>query len=702
MASICIICQTKVYANRQVVTCGLCQQVAHRTCTDISRSDYQKEQKKGRNVDWHCSTCWNNISQNEQLCRCSFCHNRRMAAISFEFPWGNTTVSAMETSQPLSPVRNPDVTTEALEPCSGMHVSSWRTDQLSSLLDNANTADNINIDHRSSISMHSSVNASDESGPTWIQPESSETVVDNTAVEMECMREPIVSENPPSVTFIVSAGCARRGGVIITANPYGWQYFQESKPKYFTCTVRNCKGRLIVKDINDTSSFKMKGYHICAPNLNAQINTEMRQKIKIAAKENPYTNASDLAKKVYKEVIPESPSQPLTGVVSMKNLCKQGNRARQDQREQIPRSMEDLLQMNFCKEQFPENFFRWDIKVSRQNDERRHIFFATEKQMTYLAMAAEWRIDSTFKLVAPPFTQLFSIHSPLDFNGKVKQYALGYVLMSGKRNIDYQCVFEEIVKTLEGEHHEVKVNSFLLDYEVAEWQGIRQTFDDENLKIRGCWFHLSQSVIRKVHDVGLMGEYHGHGIIHKFVRQLTALPLLNAGSIPSTFYYMVDKVCQTFNYSRDDFDDPLKRKDKINRPPPMIRVFQYFEDQWINGKNFNPKDWTCFGTKVRSNNTLESWNGQVNREGGNKGMHIFKLGRFLHKYTEQVENIDMRLHMWGSYDSYQKPAQRKLNEKIDKLWKDYKEAKMNPWSFVKRAALILDPCIPPDIQNAVI
>ena len=134
----------------------------------------------------------------------------------------------------------------------------------------------------------------------------------------------------------------------------------------------------------------------------------------------------------------------------------------------------------------------------------------------------------------------------------------------------------------------------------------------------------------------------------------------------------------------------------------MIRVFQYFEDQWINGKNFNPKDWTCFGNKVRSNNMLESWNGQVNREGGNKSMHIFKLGRFLHKYTEQVENIDMRLHMWGSYDSYQKPAQRKLNEKIDKLWKDYKEAKMNPWSFVKRAALILDPCIPPDIQNAVI
>ena len=82
-------------------------------------------------------------------------------------------------------------------------------------------------------------------------------------------------------------------------------------------------------------------------------------------------------------------------------------------------------------------------------------------------------------------------------------------------------------------------------------------------------------------------------------------------------------------------------------------------------------------------------------------MHIFKLGRFFHKYTQQVENIDMRLHIWGSYDSYQKPAQRKINENIDKLWKEYKEGKMKPWSLVKRAAVILDPCVPPEVQNNV-
>ena len=101
------------------------------------------------------------------------------------------------------------------------------------------------------------------------------------------------------------------------------------------------------------------------------------------------------------------------------------------------------------------------------------------------------------------------------------------------------------------------------------------------------------------------------------------------------------------------------------------------------GRILTLKNGLAMKPRYEQKNTLESWNRQVNREGGNKAMHIFKLGRFFHKYTQQVDNIDMRLHMWGSYDSYQKPAQRKINDDIDKFWKDYDEAKMIPWSFVK-------------------
>ena len=164
---------------------------------------------------------------------------------------------------------------------------------------------------------------------------------------------------------------------------------------------------------------------------------------------------------------------------------------------------------------------------------------------------------------------------------------------------------------------------------------------------------------------------------------------------------MVDKVCVFSGYSKEDFEDPLKRKDKTNRPPPIVRIFQYFEDQWINGVNFQPKDWTCYDKKVRTNNNLESWNGQVNREGGNKKMHVLKLGRYLHKSTKNVEDINMRLHMWGVYDNYQKSEQKRLNDKINKVWDDYKAGIIRPWTLVKRAAVILGPCISTDVQDEI-
>ena len=324
MASVCINCQVKVNSNRQFVTCGLCKQIAHRTCTDIKRADYQKEQKEGRSIDWHCNGCWNNIQQNGQLCHCNPCRERRIEARSFNFPQVDNTVSSMNTSQPLSPIRNPEDTSPAAEHRRGMHVSTWEQGQLTSMLNAVSSTDQYvssvnnpieqsNFEHGlSSVNSYdqsvsssgnpveesnfaysiSSVSVTNQSGPTWIQPVTTDTTMNNTSVEIRCSREPIVSAIPPRVTFIVTTSGSSKGGVIITANPYGWKYSQESKPKYFVCTANKCKGRLIIQDLNDTSNFKMKGYHTCAPNMSAQLNIEMSQKMKSLAKENPYKNAS--------------------------------------------------------------------------------------------------------------------------------------------------------------------------------------------------------------------------------------------------------------------------------------------------------------------------------------------------------------------------------------------------------------------------
>ena len=318
---------------------------------------------------------------------------------------------------------------------------------------------------------------------------------------------------------------------------------------------------MIVGSIDDVSNFIAKGHHKCTPKQAAQIIVEISSKVKVYAKQDTFGDASKIAERAMNEVLSKHPSVPLCGVTSKKNLAKQAHRVRGQTMPKIP-GKDDLLTFDLRTDQLPEDFFRWDIKVTKGTDVRRHVFFATEMQMTYLALATECRIDSTFTMVAPPFTQLFSIHSSVNLGGNVKQYVLGFVLMSGKRREDYQQVFEEIIKTLEHEKGlTVNVKSFLLDYEVACWQALREVFG-ETVKICGCWFHLSQSVIRRVHNKDLMHAYYKKGALHKLIKQLTVLPLLNADMISAVFKHMVGKVCAAFQYSEDDFYDSEKRKAK--------------------------------------------------------------------------------------------------------------------------------------------
>ena len=54
-----------------------------------------------------------------------------------------------------------------------------------------------------------------------------------------------------------------------------------------------------------------------------------------------------------------------------------------------------------------------------------------------------------------------------------------------------------------------------------------------------------------------------------------------------------------------------------------------------------------------------------------------------------------------SYDNYQKPKQKLLNAKINKLWDDYKAGNILPYTLVKKAATILDPVIPTAVQNGI-
>jgi len=60
------------------------------------------------------------------------------------------------------------------------------------------------------------------------------------------------------------------------------------------------------------------------------------------------------------------------------------------------------------------------------------------------------------------------------------------------------------------------VAAFLIDFEAAIWQAIAVEFPDAIVK--GCTFHFSQAIWRKVQDVGLQRAYKEKRLLHKFIR----------------------------------------------------------------------------------------------------------------------------------------------------------------------------------------
>ena len=124
---------------------------------------------------------------------------------------------------------------------------------------------------------------------------------------------------------------------------------------------------------------------------------------------------------------------------------------------------------------------------------RRHLIFASDKQLEILGRAKTWYMDGTFKLCRQPFSQLLTVNAFVKKDDHVKQVPLVFVLMSGRKKGDYKAVLKAILTILRSQP---KVTKFTLDFEKAAWSAIRQVLP--HVKMMGCSFHFTQALWRKV------------------------------------------------------------------------------------------------------------------------------------------------------------------------------------------------------------
>jgi len=139
-----------------------------------------------------------------------------------------------------------------------------------------------------------------------------------------------------------------------------------------------------------------------------------------------------------------------------------------------------------------------------------------------------WLADGTFSTAPRQFMQLYSIHG--FHNDTVHPYV--FMLMTKRTKALYCALFTSLVQKAADQFNIVlEPRNVATDFEKASINAFEEVFPTS--VVTGCHFHLSQSVIRRVNELGLKMTYRNDPLFALHVRMLYSLAYLQPSDIPT-------------------------------------------------------------------------------------------------------------------------------------------------------------------------
>ena len=228
-----------------------------------------------------------------------------------------------------------------------------------------------------------------------------------------------------------------------------------------------------------------------------------------------------------------------------------------------------------------EQFLLYDSQ-----DESRILIFATQACLNQLQNSAHWFIDGTFKTVPSLYTQLYTIHCLT--SGQIVPCI--YALLPDKREATYRRVIAGLLHA----RPNLQPQSVLVDYERAAVNALQNAFPQTNVK--GCFFHLSQNIYRKVQSNGLQEQYGSDADVNLHIRMIAALAFVKEDEVEDAFETLQDNIT-----------------------PEVVPILDYFEDVYIGRvrrcrrrtPTFPKSMWNMYARVheelPRTNNAVEGW-----------------------------------------------------------------------------------------------
>ncbi|XP_022163168.1 uncharacterized protein LOC111028736 [Myzus persicae] len=183
-----------------------------------------------------------------------------------------------------------------------------------------------------------------------------------------------------------------------------------------------------------------------------------------------------------------------------------------------------------------------------------------------LRTGSTFLMDGTYA-AAPSFNrecqQLYVIMG-ITFN--LTGFPIKFALMSRKTARAYNALFKWLLEI----EPQWTPQTIIIDFERAAMVSLKAIFN--NVMIRGCWFHSSQALWRKVGKCGMIEICTRHQNAYDIIHMLMALPLLP-----------VDKVMEGFLSIGQFYTENVENSLPVESCRILQRYFQYYKSTWLQG-----------------------------------------------------------------------------------------------------------------------
>ena len=304
--------------------------------------------------------------------------------------------------------------------------------------------------------------------------------------------------------------------------------YRKNGKKYWKCKDVNCRVTAITEDNN---LINQRGEHTHA----ADESLPQMKILKHQAKEMAKAEPSRPMKRIYEEVFRNVDLDDERNMDYMPALQNIKNSLYTSRARRLPRIPHTRAEVELQGE-WRTTLDGRDFVLANDGQDDKIIIFGTVQNLRLLCQADTIFMDGTFKTAPEMFAQLYSIH--IYYLGTMLPVAIA--LLPSKSQLTYSRMLRLLVEVAARYGMQFQPTTVCIDFEAAMIAAVQDIF--HNARIRGCLFHFSQAIWRKVQELGLTIRYKEDEAFNRLVRRAAALPLVPPNEVDNVWLEALNEV----------------------------------------------------------------------------------------------------------------------------------------------------------------